>query len=751
MEPDVPGRPAQAAGPAACDLRPRETTGTIRAAGINASVRQGLGGTDRYALEETTAFGIRFKEFNMRVALFTGTLLTLAALLPPTVQSQSGDDFVPVSDEMLRNPPPEDWLTWRRTLNGWSYSPLDQVNRNNVGKLDIVWSHELSEGRQPGTPLVYGGVMYMPNPADGIQAIDAATGDRIWEYRRERREDLGQTRVETNRNIAMYGELIIGTSTDEHIFALHAKTGEVVWDREILDYTTNPANQTSGPIVANGKAYVGRSCNPYSDPLSCVITAHDATTGEELWSWRLIPGAGEFANETWDDIGNRDHVGSWTVSSYDPELNLVYIGTSVTPPVAMPDGVDRTPLHYNSTVALNGDTGEFTWSYQHLNGYQQIDHPYERLLVDTAVAPAPDAVQWINPAIERGQVRRVMTGIPSETGLVYTLDRATGEFLWARRTVTQNVIRDIDVATGQVMANEELVFAAAGLEVPSCPTGIGGKGWESGAYSPQTNTMYMPLGNTCADAMNGGPDTVIGDARFPGRAPGSDEPGTVEAISVETGKTLWEYKERAATTSLIATGGGLVFGGDEDGGFRTFDQDTGKVLWTVNLGSSVSGFPITYAVDGRQYVAISTGDRRSLDLTSELGTSGSNTLFVFALDPAPRHPLNQEFVNECLGNWQEALLREEHATYVKYLHSSTRRIREYGSEAAMKFWAQQFRTLAQQGFKGQFRLEMVNVDTPRAPSGAVRAYPVLDGGRVLDESLVVVREAETCKILRVFG
>ena len=690
----------------------------------------------------------------MRVALFTGTLLTLAALLPPSVQSQSGDDFVPVSDEMLRNPPPEDWLMWRRTLNGWGYSPLDQINRDNAGELREVWSSPLAEGGEQGTPLVHRGVMYMPDRTNAIQAIDAATGEQIWKYRRNLPDDLGAYMSETNRNIAMYRELIIGTSVDGYMFAVHAKTGDIEWEAEILDYTVTPVNQTSGPIIASGKAYTGWSCYPSGGLGDCVITAHDATTGEELWRFPGIPGTGEFADETWTDarFEERSRVGSWVVSSYDPELDLVYIGTSATSPGPMPSGVELTlPYQNNYTVAVHGDTGERAWHYPHLNDYRYLDHSYERLLVDTAVAPAPDKVQWINPGIERGKVHRVMTGIPGAAGLIYTLDRATGQFLWARPTVTQNVISSIDVVTGQATASEEQVFAAADPEAAPCSTGIGGKGWEAGAYSPQTNTMYMPLRNTCAEVMNPGPNRGAGGVRFPGRAPVTDEPGVVQAISVETGETLWQYEESAVTMSLIATGGGLVFGGDEDGRFHALDQETGDVLWDVALGSPVSGFPITYAVDGRQYVAVSTSARRSPDLTSELGESRSNKLVVFALDPVPSHALDRESVYGCLRDWQDALLSEDHARYLSFLHSEMRAIPEYASEPAMKFWAQQLRGLTRQGFSGRFRIEMVNVDSPRAPAGAARAYPVLDGGRVLDESLLVVREAETCKILRVFG
>ncbi len=390
-----------------------------------------------------------------------------------------------------------------------------------------------------------------------------------------------------NRNIAIHGELIFHTSMDDHIVALDAETGEVVWDTEILDYTVNPANQTSGPIVA---------------------------------------GPGEPGDETWGDVPfeERGHVGSWMVPSYDPELNLVYVGTSVTSPAPkfMLGGTDLTHLYHNSTLALNGDTGEIVWHYQHMNDHWDLDHPFERLLVDTPVRPNAAAVSWINPRIQPGEERRVLTGIPGKTGIVYTLDRETGEFLWATPTITQNVVSSIDGATGQVTENAELIFTASGQQVLACPHASGGKDSEAGAYSPRTNTMYMPLRNVCARMMAEDPDNrtnrLYAIAWRSELAPGYDNVGSVQAISAETGERVWNYQQRAATMALAATGGGLVFGGDVNGRFRAFDDRTGDILWEINLGSPVSGFPITYAVDGRQYVAISVGTGRFLDLTPEL-------------------------------------------------------------------------------------------------------------------------------------
>jgi alcohol dehydrogenase (cytochrome c) len=576
-----------------------------------------------------------------------GVLLTAAALLalapvPAGAQAESAAPFVPVTDAMLEDPAPGDWLTWRRTPDGWGYSPLDQIDTDNVGDLRLVWTRALTAGSQEGTPLAYGGVLYMPNPRDVIQAIDAVTGDLRWEYRRDLPDDVddyvgGST---VNRNIAIFGRHIIDTSTDDYIYALDAETGRLAWETEILDYTLNAARHSSGPIIAGGNAVSGRSCRPGGGPEACVIAAHDAETGAEVWRTRLVPAPGEPGDESWGGVPfeERVHVGSWMAPSYDPELNLVYVGTSVTSPAPkfLLGGIENNYLYHNSTLALDGDTGEIVWYYQHLNDHWDLDHPFERLLVDTAVAPDPAAVSWINPRLEPGAVRKVVTGIPGKTGVVYTLDRETGEFLWARPTVTQNVISAIDGATGEVTENAELIFTAEGQEVLTCPTWFGGKDWEAGAYSPRTNRMYMPLRNTCARMMATRTARIhYALALRHQLAPGTDQLGTIQAISAETGATEWLYEQRAATMSLVATGGGLVFGGDTNGRFRALDDETGEILWEINLGSPVSGFPITYAVDGRQYVAVSTGTSGTASgftrLTPELRPSSGNNLFVFGL------------------------------------------------------------------------------------------------------------------------
>jgi alcohol dehydrogenase (cytochrome c) len=576
------------------------------------------------------------KRFLLTAALF---LIAGPAIRETRAQQEAARRFVPVTDAMLQKPDPANWLMWRRTLDGWGYSPLNQINRGNVAELRKVWMREMAAGgSNESTPLVYDGVMYLPNTGDNIQAIDARTGELIWNYQRQ----LRGTRRGTNRNVAIYGNTIIDTSMDNAVYAIDAQTGKLAWETQILD-PTKPANASSGPIIANGKVISGRQCQPGAGHEGCIITAHDAKTGKELWRTSTIPKPGEPGDETWGGVPmeQRWHVGTWMVPSYDPELNLIYVGTSVTIPAPkfILGGNENKHLYHNCTLAIDADTGKIVWYYQHIVDHWDLDHPFERILVDTAVAPNARDVLWINPKIKAGERRKVMTGIPGKTGVVYTLDRQTGEFLWARPTVSQNVIRAIDGSTGAVTVNEEALFTRINQSIVTCPGSTGGKNWPAGAYSPLTNTMYFPLQNMCQTA------TTTTDQRDPARVYGLtmtqrlplgvDKVGTVFAISVENGQNVWKHEQRAGTLSLAATGGGLVFGGDVAGFFRAFDDKTGKVLWETDLGSQVSGFPVTFAVNGKQYVAVTTGPSlvggSALRLTPEITSGNTPNIFVFAL------------------------------------------------------------------------------------------------------------------------
>jgi alcohol dehydrogenase (cytochrome c) len=573
--------------------------------------------------------------------------LAIAISLATSVMAAERE-LVPVTDAMLADPDPADWLMWRRTLDSLGFSPLDDIDRNNVARLKLAWSVDLDAApSQEGISLVYDGVLYFPGPSDVTTAFEAASGKKLWEHRRELPADLGQfvPFPQTNRNLAIYDRLIIDNGADDFIYALDAATGELVWETKILDYRAARVKQGSAPLVANGALIAGRNCQPQGGPDACVITAHDARTGKELWRKRTIPKPGEPGGDSWGDVPDerRWHVGAWMIPSYDPNLDLVYVGTSVTAPAPkfMLAGNDKQYLYHNSTLALKPKTGELVWHYQHAVDHWDLDHPYERMLIDTAVAPDASEVPWINPRLRRGEQRSVVTGIPGKTGLVYTLDRATGEFLWARPTITQNVIERIDGATGAVTIAAEQLFTGPDQSRFICPTTNGGKNWPAGAYSPRTKLMYFSMANTCmrttSVAAVATPEMIYAINNETVITPDADgKVGTLRTIAVETGKAAWRYDQRAALTALLATAGDLVFGGDVAGVLRAFDAETGTVLWETSLQAQVTGHPVTFAVDGKQYLAVSTGRSNMTGalarLTPDVAPAESaNKLFVFAL------------------------------------------------------------------------------------------------------------------------
>lgn len=576
----------------------------------------------------------------MRIGATLALGCAFTALALSTAGAQETPAFAPVTDAEIQQPDPADWLSWRRTLDSWGHSPLDQITTANVGNLRMVWARPLPPGHQEGTPLVHDGVMYFPGPSDVIEAIDARSGQLLWQYRRPLPEDIGQFLpvYDTTRNLAIYGRLIIGQAADNFLYALDAQTGELVWETQIADYRTG-AKISSGPIIADGLAITGRSCEPEGGPAACVIVAHDATTGREVWRTPIIAQGDDPNDASWGGVPleARQQVGAWMIASYDPELRLIYMGTSVSAPAPKISlaGPDHDYLYHNSTLALDVATGRIVWHYQHMVDHWDLDHTFARMLVDQQVAPDPAAVAWMAPDIEPGRIYRTLTGIPGKPGVVTTLDRETGRFLWARPTVRQNVIERIDGATGRAHLNPATVPLAYGVSHEVCPGPTGGANYMTGSYSPDTHTLFLPLQNLCAQmtaldpAGNPGIYGMAQQIAIPPEAEGML--GSLFAVDAVTGITRWEHRQRAGMQSLITTGGGLVFAGDADGRFMALDQTSGAELWAINLGSSVTGYPASFAVDGQQYVAASTGRWLSDAFTPELTHGTQNTLFVFAL------------------------------------------------------------------------------------------------------------------------
>ena len=548
-------------------------------------------------------------------------------------------EVAPVTDEDLLASPSNDWLMWRGNYGSWGFSPLDQITAKNVDSLDLAWAIGIDPGSNQTTPIVHKGIMYLAHPRDVITAHDATNGDLLWEYRRKHQAKPWGPGMIT-RNIAIAGDKIFHATYDAAVIALDKNTGKKVWETSVGD----PAEVThsSGPIVAGGRVFTGRACG-YKDAGGCFIAAHDADTGKELWRRYVISKPGEPGDDTWGDLPfeDRKHAGVWMPGSYDAALDTLYWGTTgpAPSPEVLRTGKPADMMFTNSTLALDPATGDIKWHFQHLpRDNWDIDHVYERILVDAEVQPSPDQTWVQNPALPEGQAK-LMTGIPGKTGIVWTLNRETGEFYWAKQTQHQNVVTAIDANSGKVSINEDLIAKEIDGEPKLvCPSLAGGRDWQSGSYDPGTGLMFMPMHNICMKT------SAKTDPRYGLKiaallkTPGEDMVGRIDAIHVETGETAWTIEQPHGAMATLATAGGVFFAGDLNRRFRGYDIETGSTLWEKVLGGTISGFPISYAVDGVQYVAIAVGGGGggipAWSFVSGVTTTrpGGNTLYVFALN-----------------------------------------------------------------------------------------------------------------------
>ena len=589
----------------------------------------------------------------MRVQRFlVGTAVLCAALTgyaqapeappPPLRTLRPVKDFVTVTDQTIRAPKAENWVFYRGNYQAWGWSELDQINTRNVKNLQLVWSRAMQPGINQATPLVYNGVMYLGNPGDVIQAIEAVSGELMWEYRHplkttDMRNQLGQRK----RAIALYGDNVYTVTWDNHVLALDARTGAKVWetDRGGDLYVTN----SSGPIVANGVVVAGSTCQ-YSG-YGCYVTGHDARTGKELWRNTMIPRPGEPGDDTWagSPYESRWMTGVWGHLTYDPDLDLIYYGSSGVGPASeaqrkMPGA---TMAGTNTRFAVRPKTGEVVWKHQVLprDNWDQ-ECTFEMMTMTTPVNPDASVMLSVNPAA-RGKPRKTLTGVPCKTGIAWSFDAATGEFLWARATNEQNLVAKID-PKGLVTVNEDAVLKEIGKTYHVCPTYNGGRDWPYGAYNPRSNVMYVQLANVCIDSTARSdrgpqPEFVYNTTNVGKFSSGKDRVGRIDAISIETGRTVWSWETRVSNYApLLSTAGGLLFNGSMDRYLRALDAGKGTVLWQTRLPSQVVGAPITFAVNGRQYISITSGGgtiaATQLAPTPEADTaSGANAVYVFAL------------------------------------------------------------------------------------------------------------------------
>jgi alcohol dehydrogenase (cytochrome c) len=545
-------------------------------------------------------------------------------------------DLKPVTDAKLGRPPTDDWLMRRGNFAAWGFSTLDQINAKNVNRLRLAWAWNMEPGYQEEAPLAHNGVLFLANPRNVVQALDGRTGDPLWEYRRELPKIGGGYHNDlldrARGTIALYDEKVLLATADAHIVALDAHTGQIIWDTTVADYRQG-YTFTGGPLAAHGKVIAGISGCTNPGTSGCFIVALDAETGTDVWRTKTIAQPGSPGDDSWHGLPAEKRNGGsvWTSGSYDPALNLVYWGTGG--PIPHSEIVRGTGegavLYSDSTLALDVDTGRIVWYHQFLpRDNWNLDHAFEQVLADIEVDGHPHQALFA-------------IGKP---GIIWTLDRRTGEFLWARETTHQTIYKRIDSETGQVTLNESLIPTQLDETKFVCPSFYGGKLWMATAYNPLSKTLFVPLNNLCMDYKTVAQEPVPGEDYGHGRMVFRHAPndngniGRVDAIDLDNKGMRWTQTRRPYwSSSLLATAGGIVFGGDTNRRLVAFDGDNGKVLWELPLNSQPGGFPMTYATGGKQYVAIPVGpsligNRVIRQLTPEIPVpSRGSALLVFAL------------------------------------------------------------------------------------------------------------------------
>ena len=556
-------------------------------------------------------------------------LMSLTLGTPASAQTEL-PEWEMITSERLLHPEDGDWLNYRRTYDVQGFSPLDEIDRTNVDQLQPIWTYSFRDNnRWSPTPMVANGIMYISEGSGRVTAMDAVRGDVLWVHERSFPDDVNISMAyPRSRGVAVFEDRVYWGTADAHLVVLDAITGEQLWEVQTEDYRLG-AGHAHPPMIAGGIVFLGFTGSDHS--ARGKVDAYDAQTGERIWRTYTVPALGDPEYDTW--ATNQTGVpplggATWHTFSYDPELELIYAGTGQPTPR---NRVLRGPgdaLYTASILALDFNTGEIRWYFQVLPGESwDYDQPHESMLIDMVL---------------EGELRKALVHT-SKIGWGIILDRETGEFLSTFRTGYDNVVTGW-TAAGRPIYNPEVVPTEQDQTLTACPHLHGTRDLHSPSYSPLTGLYYIGINNSC-QVLSYYHQEFTGVGRYQGMtsrptlAPGYDYVGEFVAFDPVTGDRSWVYRPESGapmSASSLATAGGIVFGGTSDRWFFALHTETGELLWQMRLNGDISGSPVTFTVDGKQYVAVGSGGRIAQTMT--LGPLvdidiplGSGVMWVFAL------------------------------------------------------------------------------------------------------------------------
>jgi len=531
----------------------------------------------------------------MKIIKYALILAALLACRPAPSLAQN----VPYDRILHSQSEPQSWLTYGGSYSSQQFSSLKQINRENISSLKVAWMYQPSKAvsNLEASPIVVDGVMYITEPPSTVTALDVRTGLRLWSWSPALPEHVVSIGLyATSRGVAILGETVFIGTADSHLVALDAKTGAVRWNVHVADNAMGYA-MTGPPLAIKDEVIIGSAGSEAA--VRGFLDAYDAKTGKRLWRFWTTPRPGEPGAESWG-VGASESAGAttWNNGSYDPELNLIYWGTGNPAPDFNDDERPGDNLYTCSVIALDADTGKLKWYFQfspHENHDWDSDEP--AILFNATIGGKP----------------RKLLGFANRNGFYYVLDRVTGKFITGQPFVKETWAKGLDADGRPILApDQEPTLGAGTLVYPSI---TGGVDWTSPSYSPDTGLFYVSVHETGAYFIKGQgkiepgpPKGIVGGGGIRALA-GEQSYGAIRALDATSGKLRWQFKLLApAWVPVLSTAGGLVFSGTDEGNFFALDASSGKPLWQFYMGHAARSNPISYEVDGKQYIFETAGN-----------------------------------------------------------------------------------------------------------------------------------------------